>query len=252
MSATTMPMPAARKQCSFTSKLELTDIYRDRLPSHSPYVGTFHRGHTVSDQECPTYDVNFERLLKSCPYIGSFNHNKRDVSSTAGVWNVKSHAHDASEDIRSQASTPPTAPSEVPADLSKRVHRSQSLGLCDESAKEKDAPLPPAKGSAKRKMYRHRSWADLTQFTKQQTPELCGLQAILPKECGVRILDKLGEGTFAKVVLALNKRNSGGWSNRGVYRKLMALPKEGEKLVLKCVRKEENMVSLLFARALML
>jgi len=78
------------------------------------------------------------------------------------------------------------------------------------------------------------------------TPELCGLQAILPRQCGVRILEKLGEGTFGKVVLAVNRRNTpqSKWDERlergKTTRKLCKFPMEGEKVVLKCVKKQRS------------
>jgi len=47
----------------------------------------------------------------------------------------------------------------------------------------------------------------LLPTTVPHSAELCGLQSILPRQSGVRVLDKIGEGTFAKVVLAVNHRN---------------------------------------------
>ena len=38
------------------------------------------------------------------------------------------------------------------------------------------------------------------------SPELCGVQAILPKKSGLSVSAKIGEGTFGKVVLATNKK----------------------------------------------
>jgi hypothetical protein len=81
--------------------------------------------------------------------------------------------------------------------------------------------------------------------TVPSSPELCGLQSILPRQCGVRVLNKIGEGTFAKVVLALNHRNVETWKSmddsRKIERKLGELiPQEGDKIVLKCIRKEKS------------
>ncbi len=59
-------------------------------------------------------------------------------------------------------------------------------------------------------------------------------------QSGVRVVQKLGEGTFGKVVLAINKRNAKRW-NEGLercktMRKMSRLPEEGERVVLKvCV-----------------
>jgi hypothetical protein len=80
--------------------------------------------------------------------------------------------------------------------------------------------------------------------TVPSSPELCGLQSILPRQCGVRVLNKIGEGTFAKVVLALNHRNVETWKSmedsRKIERKLGLVPQEGDKIVLKCIRKEKS------------
>mmetsp|Transcript_36826 Transcript_36826/g.54024 ORF Transcript_36826/g.54024 Transcript_36826/m.54024 type:complete len:676 (+) Transcript_36826:231-2258(+) len=73
------------------------------------------------------------------------------------------------------------------------------------------------------------------------SPELCGLQAMLPRRCGLSVLSKLGEGSFGKVVLAINNSNSNlglgqgqlGKSSRIIHK----LPKTGVQVVLKCIKK---------------
>jgi len=74
-----------------------------------------------------------------------------------------------------------------------------------------------------------------------ESPELCGLQASLPRQSGVQIVEKLGEGSFGKVVLAINKRNSFSWNDslerHTNSRCITKFPNEGEKVVLKCVKK---------------
>lgn len=46
----------------------------ERLPAHSPYVGSFHRGFSV-EAKGPnrTYDLDRERLSEHCPYVGTFH-----------------------------------------------------------------------------------------------------------------------------------------------------------------------------------
>lgn len=107
------------------------------------------------------------------------------------------------------------------------------------------------------KLARANSYSDLRTQVKDKTPvltkpdcpehpELCGLQAILPRQCGVRILEKLGEGSFGKVVLAMNRRNSHTWSDKlerhQHTRNITKYPKEGEKIVLKCVKHRSNVL----------
>ena len=73
-----------------------------------------------------------------------------------------------------------------------------------------------------------------------ETPELCGIQGILPRQAGVRVVKEVGAGSFAKVVLAVNKRNHvGAWTDRRVKRKLFhgAMLREGQRIVMKCIQK---------------
>lgn len=79
------------------------------------------------------------------------------------------------------------------------------------------------------------------------SPELCGLQAILPRRCGLSVQKKIGEGSFGKVVLAINNSNHSG-TGEGLLGKssriIHKLPKTGVQVVLKCIKKpieEDNM-----------
>lgn len=64
-----------------------------------------------------------------------------------------------------------------------------------------------------------------------------GMQAILPRHSGLRIINKLGEGSFGKVALALNSKNKQHWDDAHKHRHLYRCPPEGTQLVLKCVKK---------------
>ena len=78
------------------------------------------------------------------------------------------------------------------------------------------------------------------------SPELCGVQAILPKKSGLSVSAKIGEGTFGKVVLATNKKNHAGIGQSQLgkaARILHAMPKEGVEVVLKCIKKPGGTVS---------
>jgi len=84
------------------------------------------------------------------------------------------------------------------------------------------------------------------------TPELCGIQGLLPRKSGVRVLEKIGEGSFGKIVKARNQRNTFKWDrpklagrghdnakvmlNKWCKRDIIEYPTEGETLVLKCIR----------------
>jgi len=74
------------------------------------------------------------------------------------------------------------------------------------------------------------------------SPELCGVQAILPRRCGLSVQSKLGEGSFGKVVLAINNSNHSG-AGQGQLGKssriIHKLPKTGAQVVLKCIKKSK-------------
>jgi len=60
------------------------------------------------------------------------------------------------------------------------------------------------------------------------------------RQAGLRVVNKIGEGSFGKVVLAMNRKNAYEWEgSNGAKRHLIAYPKEGQALVLKCVEREE-------------
>mmetsp|Transcript_36026 Transcript_36026/g.81082 ORF Transcript_36026/g.81082 Transcript_36026/m.81082 type:complete len:579 (-) Transcript_36026:285-2021(-) len=246
---------------------DLLDVKRSRsLPANSPFVGTFHRGHSVANSHTSRVvllENGVEDMLCRCPYVDSPNsplsrHSWKDAldvleechEEISQSDNVKGPApipqdsemdchdiedkylHDVSKDL-SSAPTPELVP---------RSDRSLSL-----EANKFARPVNPFKAkeagpSLRRsnRMKRQHSFTDIMDYARlPQSPELCGLQAILPKQSGVRVLDKLGEGTFAKVVLALNRTNKGDWKDSTIVRKIWKLPREGDQVVLKCVKKEE-------------
>lgn len=179
----------------FGSETDLISKFpQDRLPSASPYVGTFHRGFKASKGGLVHVESHPDRLWKSCPYV------------------IFHRGYTASSYASSSASTEDSCQPDNDDVLDTAGHRK---GSDIQTIMEK---------------------IDFSHLPK--SPELCGLQAILPRQCGVRILDKLGEGSFGKVVLAVNKRNRACWTDPSFFRKLTAMPEEGDSVVLKCVRKE--------------
>ena len=72
------------------------------------------------------------------------------------------------------------------------------------------------------------------------SPELCGVQALLPRKSGLRVQTKIGEGSFGKIVLAVNTSNhQGAGSGRfgNASRIIHKLPNTGIEVVLKCIKK---------------
>jgi len=119
----------------------------------------------------------------------------------------------------------------------------------------RDAPLEANLLSRRRKGGRQKrslSFNSVREWIKEvpqhvpQSPELCGVQAILPRRCGLSVQAKLGEGSFGKVVLALNNTNhSGAACGRlgKATRIIHKMPKAGVKVVLKCVKKVDTEVA---------
>jgi len=208
-------------------------------------------------------DNGVEEMLFRCPYVDSpnspmsrhswkdalevLNEDQEESSHTDHVTGPAPIPHDSEidchdiedkflHDLSKDLSSAPT-PELVP-----RSDRSLSL-----EANKFVRPVNPFKAKEagpcrqrSNRMKRQHSFTDIMDYARlPQSPELCGLQAILPKQSGVRVLDKLGEGTFAKVVLALNRTNKGDWKGSTIFRKIWKLPREGDQVVLKCVKKEE-------------
>ncbi len=43
-------------------------------------------------------------------------------------------------------------------------------------------------------------------------PEMCGLQTLLPRQAGIQVQYKTGEGSFGKYVKVMNRKNGHDWS----------------------------------------
>jgi serine/threonine protein kinase len=116
----------------------------------------------------------------------------------------------------------------------------------------KRVPMSPDLVSRRRKGWtqkRSTSFSNVCDHLKQPaaglpaSPELCGLQAILPRRCGLSVQKKIGEGSFGKVVLAINNSNHSG-AGAGLLGKssriIHKLPKTGVQVVLKCIKKPND------------
>jgi serine/threonine protein kinase len=189
------PVHPLLKRFGSDPDLRLLRMPLDRLPSASPYVGTFHRGFKASKGGLVhASEGHPDKLWKSCPYV------------------IFHRGYTASSYATSNASTEDNC-------------QGENENNADAAGPSKCADI-------------HTIMEKIDFAHLPKSPELCGLQAILPRQCGVRILDKLGEGSFGKVVLAVNKRNRACWTDPSFFRKLTGMPEEGDSVVLKCVRKE--------------
>ena len=254
-------------------EFELADARRERLPKNSPFVGTFHRGIAASNAQIPTFDMDPGKLPASCPYVGTVNHAVRsglDVCSDVAKPLRCAEDSDVSEfsEELSGAATPPQNSPPQGGRQSANVPplrcdmEEPGVGPCGgtDELPDDDAPMPlagarlacsvdspsfdsrlPSWSPTKMRSNRGRgrrthSFTDILDC-QAQSPELMGMQAILPRHSGLRIINKLGEGSFGKVALALNSKNKQHWDDAHKHRHLYRCPPEGTQLVLKCVKK---------------
>eukprot|EP00284_Hemiselmis_tepida_P001972 CAMPEP_0174949502 /NCGR_PEP_ID=MMETSP1355-20121228/91624_1 /TAXON_ID=464990 /ORGANISM="Hemiselmis tepida, Strain CCMP443" /LENGTH=591 /DNA_ID=CAMNT_0016197063 /DNA_START=6 /DNA_END=1778 /DNA_ORIENTATION=- len=256
------------------------DLNRERLSAHCPYVGTFHRGHSVNRRGSPSLLAGkspggggmMSASLTDLPSLPEMAMPPPAVASapSSSIGALSSVAKGATPpDCRtdSRASGADTPDAQVarapfsgklpgPLDIvaiaaasgSRGSYASfssmgswQDLRWLDQGSDEEEDPAEAPVGVDQSPIGSLK-----TQLapppTVPMSPELCGLQSILPRQSGVRVVEKIGEGTFAKVVLAMNHRNCRKWDaaqdREGMQRSIHRAPQEGERIVLKCLKKD--------------
>jgi hypothetical protein len=201
-----------------------------------------------------------ERLvgLKSNPYVGNFH-----------------YGHEASEKLSGRKNSPPQEPQAGSCAEPHHSDLQKSPMICSDAdssavptpnpflqASEDDdcssplgSPLARMRPDAFGYEVKHISLADSKRREKMKKalqlnasvpadPEMCGLQALLPRQSGIQVMHSVGEGAFGKCVKVLNRKNQKTWSKtaskRGIERHLFETPKEGDSLVVKYVRKDDH------------
>ena len=249
-----------------TEEMCLADLRRDRLPRHNPYVGSFHRGIAVSNASHPTWDLQVERMFATNPYVGRVTRGEPSLSfkkewvatkSTSALGTAALAALGSKTPPRATArgTRPPRSPHATSISSAVTASAAWSNVLSDPCARRgpdgvlrvnAEEQLP-----TRRKKNRSESFEDIMDHAKSQsgdsvpqTAALCGLQGMLPRQSGMRVLQEVGQGSFAKVVLAINKKNSvGAWADRRVKRKLFDhfSVREGQRIVMKCIEKGRSL-----------
>jgi len=175
-----------------------------------------------------------ERLsLKSNPYVGNFHYGHQASKKLGG----------RDEDVA--ACSPlgsPTPRSRPGAKKVATMSRSNSgQGSCMSSSTSGQS-LPRSSSITLEDREKMKQALQL-QSSVPADPEMCGLQALLPRQGGMQVQYTVGEGSFGKCVKVLNRKNRQEWSKttskRGIERHLNALPLEGESLVIKYIKKDD-------------
>jgi aurora kinase len=146
----------------------------------------------------------------------------------------------ATPDLTFERAPPPSPTRSAP--------RSPLKACCAPDTDMQDAPLEASAWSRRRRGGGRRSisFSNVREHIKTPvedmpaSPELCGVQALLPRKCGMSVTAKLGEGTWGKVVSAINKINHSGTGQGRLgkaSRIIHKLPRTGVQVVLKCVKK---------------
>jgi len=254
------------------------EVHYERLPKSSPYVGFFHRGHNaLSAGPMRTYDLDKERLSAHNPYVGTFHRGyalRRSSPSLKPKFHMALNTlpdmhHSSLGAIKRMLPRPSSLdsldglpPAQAVPMCSHHMSVTEPSHSTSSDSTASRSVTPPMMGGGKLPWEDSRTLEDSDESddetdelvsvkdclsipdTVPHNPELCGLQSILPRQSGVRVLDKIGEGSFAKVVLAMNNRNCRAWNAtkeaKTTERKIAMKPREGEKIVLKCIRKDTN------------
>eukprot|EP00802_Teleaulax_amphioxeia_P008609 Tamp_08618.p1 GENE.Tamp_08618~~Tamp_08618.p1 ORF type:complete len:652 (+),score=134.08 Tamp_08618:218-1957(+) len=224
----------------------------ERLKHKSnPYVGTFHYGHRASKMLTGQTGGSPPGSRKSSPpqQPQPESHAHGSVAYSPLLAAQKSPAcgsHDAAASVHLVQAPPPLGEEALDVGPVQGLHRTD--GACQDNCRSRkpvDRGPDPAHaplGSPLNALNRERMKQALQLVESVPAdPEMCGLQALLPRQAGVQVQYKIGEGSFGKCVKVLNRKNRQQWSKgtskRGIERHLNEIPMEGESLVIKYIKK---------------
>jgi hypothetical protein len=266
------PQWASEEFMRISRDMCLADLRRERLPKHNPYIGNFHRGISVSNASFPTWDFQVERMFAHNPFVGRVTRGDPSLSfKKEWVATSKQRGEDAANaklrgesslERRSSSGLARTTSLKITNDVLDQLHgyaepqcQAQSTGegdACDTPCSSTSSEgTQKTTGASFQNASAHElkraaslSFQDILDFKSSKvpsTPALCGIQGLLPRQAGIRVMEKVAQGEFATVVLAINKKNHlGVWTDRRVKRKLFnghTHLREGQRIVMKCIHK---------------
>uniref|UniRef100_A0A7S0EAX6 Protein kinase domain-containing protein n=1 Tax=Hanusia phi TaxID=3032 RepID=A0A7S0EAX6_9CRYP len=208
----------------------------------NPYIGTFHHGHQAN--RLPRSSVSSDGSGDSwlnCSSCSCILTRSESCCSDKRCANLNRAARAASCAMAKSACCaiphrnfflPSSAPAEAESEKLSPPRR------CSPEERRLDVKVVDTKD--------HKNLMKQALRLQEDIPasaELCGLQALLPKQAGVRVLQLIGEGTFGKCVKVMNKRNCQSWNVTEKRRHLFSFPQEGEQLAIKCVYRESGTAS---------
>jgi hypothetical protein len=195
----------------------------ERLKHKSnPYVGTFHYGHRASKMLTGQTGGSPPGSRKSSPpqQPQPESHAHGSVAYSPLLAAQKSPAcgsHDAAASVHLVQAPPPLGEEALDVGPVQGLHRTD--GACQDNCRSRkpvDRGPDPAHaplGSPLNALNRERMKQALQLVESVPAdPEMCGLQALLPRQAGVQVQYKIGEGSFGKCVKVLNRKNRQQWS----------------------------------------
>ena len=243
----------------------------DSLSKSNPYVGNFHYGHKASKKlsgkasvcrknSPPQEPVISDDRIPNSPVLGAPKNSPAQdagvvanstsyspnspllaahqssalASDNAGPANHRSPFDDVDVLSTSPFSSPLLAAHQSPQ-LSRSPFGSVRKGRLSH-AEERSRPITMEDRNKIKEALR-------LQSSVPADPEMCGLQALLPRQAGIQVQYKIGEGSFGKCVKVMNRKNRHDWSKgtskRGIERHLNEIPREGDSLVIKYIKKDD-------------
>ena len=195
----------------------------ERLKHKSnPYVGTFHYGHRASKMLTGQTGGSPPGSRKGSPpqQPQPESHAHGSVACSPLLTAQKSPAfggHTAAPDVHLVQAPPPLGEEALEVAPVQGLHRAdgawqdncRSRKSVDGSQDPAHAPLSSPLNTTNRE--RMKQALQLTASVPAD-PEMCGLQALLPRQAGVQVQYKIGEGSFGKCVKVLNRKNRQQWS----------------------------------------
>ena len=211
------------------------------------------------------------RTLKSNPYVGTFHYGHEASKKLSGE---KSHAQGGRSSKKSSPqSNPTTADTSIAASPMLIAQESPVNGARETDQAERlfpfandvdaagsvspmGSPMPNARPNRTLSRANSDSNKTITALDREKMkqalqldesvpadPEMCGLQALLPRQSGIQVQYTIGEGSFGKCVKVVNRKNRQQWSKttskRGIERYLNDMPLEGDSLVVKYIKKDD-------------
>lgn len=223
----------------------------------NPYVGTFHYGHEASKKLSGQISAESSSgSIHRSPSSRKNSPQSNPISADTSVAATPMLAPHISPSLRSSGAS---APADTPMPFFNGGDAANPMSPMGSPITSSPLKSPPNNNIKKVSLSRTNSPEPGKQITASDRekmkqalqldasvpadPEMCGLQALLPRQSGIHVQYTIGEGSFGKCVKVINRKNRQEWSKstskRGIERHLNELPLEGDSLVVKYIKKDD-------------